>query len=236
MQELNQESQDIPVEKNVVLRRNITDFKEIKHVKEIRDNRLQEEIVNEFNKSGKDGFIRLAQRLGIRHLRVQLNKTVQPIRDKNTHKIYKAFWLRGNWATEIYEYPKGHDKAGEWEAKTISRYHANQKEFQAGVTYRPHPTAKLIMRLHAEDFVEIEDGSKKRLMRVHKMSKGSVYICEHQEANVANRLKDLVKNNTAIQASASSLKKLNARKVHISPTGCKSYEKRRKPRRKIDSP
>ena len=236
LQELNQRSQDVPVKANVVLRRDISYFTAIKHVKEILDKRLQDKFVKEFNKSGKDGFIQLAQKLGIRHLRVQLKKTVQPIRDKNTHKIYKAFWLRGNWATEIYEYPKGHDKAGEWEAKTISRYHANQKEFQAGVTYRPHPTAKLVMRLHAEDFVEIEEYDQKRLMRVQKMSGGSLYICEHQEANVAERLKNLVNNNTAINASASRLKTLNARKVHISPSGKINYEIRRKPHRKIDSP
>ena len=236
LQELNQKSKDIPVKAKVVLRRDITYFTTIKDVEVIFDKRLRKEFVKEFNKSGKDGFIQLAQKLGIRHLRVQLNRTIQPIRDKNTHKIYKAFWLRFNWATEIYEYPQGHEKAGEWDAKTIPRYHANQKKFQAGVTYRPHPAAKLVMRLYANDFVEIEEYDQKRQMRVQKMSGGTVYICEHQEANVAERLTNLVKNNTAISASASKLKSLNARKVHISPSGKINYEIRRKPRCKIDSP
>ncbi len=231
LQELNLKEQDHPISTNVVLRRKVEDFKTLKHVKEIRNKTLQRKFLVAFDMFGKEGFAQLALELGIRRLRVQLTRTVQPIRDKKTREIYKAFWLRGNWGTEIYKYPTGHSKAGKWEAKTISRYHANQKEFQAGVTYRPHPTANLVMRLHAEDYVEIEEYGKKRLMRVQKMSGGGVYICEHQEANVADRLAELVNDNTAISASASRLKSLNARKVHISPTGKINYEIRRKPRR-----
>ena len=135
LQELNQKDLDHPVKTNVVIRRGISDFKTKKHVKEIRNQTLRRSFLKAFNESGKNGFVELALKLGIRHLRVQLIRTVQPIRDKEKREIYKAFWLRANWGVEIYEYPKTHNKAGQWKAKIIPLYHADQKEFQAGVTY-----------------------------------------------------------------------------------------------------
>ena len=73
-------------------------------------------------------------------------------------------------------------------------------------------------------------------MRVQKMSGGGVYICDHQEANVPDRLTELVKNEIAFSASASRLQEFKARKVHISPTGQVNYETRRKPRRRNKKP
>ena len=219
----------------VVVRKPVSWFEKKNRIEAIRDPDLRNKFNQTFTAGGKENVAMLASEMCIRSLRCIEKLKVIPIKDKEG-KVYKAYKGDSNWGMEIYEYPQGHKKTGQWEGVVISRFDANQHNFKPGQTHKPHPAARLVMRLQINDCVEIEDGSKRRLMRVQKMSKGSVHICEHQEANVANRLKDLVKNNTAIQASASSLKKLNVRKVHISPTGCKSYEIRRKPRRKIDSP
>ena len=221
-----------PIKTEVLIRRPITDFKDKKHVSEIKDGKLREQFLTSFSdaikngKKGSDGVSDLAGKIGVRRLRVSLSRTVQPIRDRATGKTYKAFWLKNNWATEIYEYPNGHKKAGQWKYETISRYEVSRPDFKLGITRRPHPAAKLVMRLHAEDFVAIKENGNERFMRVQKMSGGQIYICEHQEANVAERLAELVRNNIAISVSASRLKSLKARKVHISPSGMMSYERR----------
>ncbi len=238
--ELSDSEKDHPIKADVVLRKSVNELKQRKHVAEIRDTQLRNDFLMVFDKAKKEGVREsdavnaYALTRGIRRLRVQNQKTVQPIRDKQGN-IYKAFWLRGNWATEVYVYPTHHHKkAGQWESKTISRYEANQPDFDVNnVKDRlPHPAARLIMRLFADDFLEIEENGRKRLMRVQKMSNGNIYICEHQEANVAERLTELVKNNIAIQASANRLKQLNARKVHVSPTGLVNYEKKQRPETK----
>ena len=242
---LNKSEKDESITADVVLRRDINAFISRKHVEEIRDKKLREEFLKAFDeaetisKKGVEGIKNFVDKKEhtdgsrIRHLRVQLQRTVHPIRDKKSRKVYKAFWLRNNWATEIFEYPQKNTKeAGQWVGKTISKYEANQSDFDPdNVKNRlPHPAARFIMRLYEDDFVEIEENGEKRIMRVQKMSGGGVYICEHQEANVADRLKELVDKNIAISASASRLQKLKARKVHINPTGQVNYEKQRKPR------
>ena len=99
--------------------------------------------------------------------------------------------------------------------------------------YRPHPAAKLVMRLHVDDFIEIDECGKKRIMRVHNISEGDILIVDHNEADVANRRIVLQEKNKALRIhSLKRLQEFNARKIHISPTGKINYEVRRKPRRK----
>lgn len=212
----------------VVSRTPIEKLQKREHFESIRDNRLRREFLEEFEKEGKEGVLRLAKAKGIRSLRCTENLSAILIKDK-LGRVYKAYKGDSNWGMEIYEYPDGHKKAGEWKGVVVSRFDANKSDFRPGQTKKPHPAARLIMRLHINDCVEIEEKDVKQIMRLQKMSQnGSLDFALHNEANVDSRNRD--KNNPFkyLNSRASSLKSMNARKVHISPTGRLEYEKRHK--------
>jgi len=216
----------------VVVRKPIKDFKNRLDVLAIRDKHLRQKFLQAFDTEGAAGVARLAWDKKIRHLRRTKILSVIPIMDK-FGKAYKAYKGDSNWGMEIYEYPKGHPKAGNWDGKVISRFEANQKDFRLGQPNSPHPAARLIMRLQIGDCIEIEQGGLKQIMRVQKLSKpGRLDLAPHNEANVDARNRDNDDPFKYVNIADGKLKERNARKVHVSPAGRLSYEQRRKPRRK----
>ncbi len=216
----------------VVVRCPIKEFKERSDVEAIRDKHLKHEFLEAFDAEGAAGVTRLAGDKKVRRLRRTETLSVIPIRDK-FGKTYKAYKGNSNWGMEIYEYPKDHKKAGKWDGKIISRYEANQKDFRPGQTKKPHPAARLVMRVQINDCVEIEQDGVKQIMRVQKLSKnGSLDLAPHNETNVDARNRDNNDPFHYLNIAAGKLKERNARKVHVSPAGRLSYEQRRKPRRK----
>ena len=217
-----------PDDKNkctVVVRQPIEKLAESKKKLEaIRDEHLREQFLDAFDENGKDNVIALAKQKNIRGLRCTENLSIIPIKDKNGN-IYKAFKGDSNWGYEIYEYPEGHEKAGKWEGFPISTHDANQKNFQPGVTRRPHPTAKLVMRLHVNDCIEIiGKDSTPQIMRLQIISKSLSFIPPN-EANVDKRARN--KELKFFSKTGSALLKVSARKVHVSPTGLKNYDSSR---------
>ena len=217
-----------PDDKNkciVVVRQPIEKLAESKKkLGSIRDEHLREQFLDAFDQNSKDGVIALAKQKNIRGLRCTENLSIIPIKDKNGN-IYKAFKGDSNWGYEIYEYPEGHEKAGKWEGFPISTHDANQKNFQPGVTRRPHPTAKLVMRLHVNDCIEIiGKDSTPQIMRLQIISKSLSFIPPN-EANVDKRARN--KELKFFSKTGSALLKVSARKVHISPTGLKNYDSSR---------
>ena len=216
----------------VVVRYPIKEFKKRSHVKAIRDKQLRHEFLQAFDAEGTAGVARLAGDKKIRRLRRTETWNIIPIKDK-FGKAYKAYKGDSNWGMEIYEYPKGHEKAGKWHGESISRYEANQEGFWPGQTRKPHPAARLVMRLQINDYLEIEQDGLKQIMRVQKVSRtGRLDLAPHNEANVDARNRDNDDPFEYLNIKASGLKKSKARKVHVSPAGRVSYENRRNPRRK----
>lgn len=217
---------------SVVVRCPIQEFKERQHLEAIRDTQLRAEFLQAFDAEGTAGVVRLARDKKIRRLRRTETLGIIPIKGKSG-KVYKAYKGDSNWGMEIYEYPKGHEKSGKWHGEVISRYEANQKSFRPGQTQKPHPAARLVMRVQINDCVEIEQDGLKQIMRVQKLSQtGRLDLAPHNEANVDARNRDKCDPFKYLNITASGLKKSNARKVHVSPTGRVSYENRRNPRRK----
>jgi CRISPR-associated endonuclease Csn1 len=217
---------------SVVVRCPIQEFKERQHVEAIRDTQLRAEFLQAFDAEGPIGVARLAGDKKIRRLRRIEILSIIPIKDK-AGKVYKAYKGDSNWGMEIYEYPNGHKKASKWHGEVILRYEANQKDFRPGQTKKPHPAARLVMRLQINDCVEIEREGLKQIMRVQKLSKPSrIDLALHNEANVDARHRNNDDNFKYLSKSAGALQNLNPRKVHISPSGLLSYENRRKPHRK----
>ncbi len=204
-----------------------TDSATRKSLESIRNLRLRQAFLHAYKGGGFDAVKELAKEKGIRRLRVvEENKTVIPIADKSD-KPYKAYDGNSNWAMEIYSFPKGHKKADKWDGVTISTFDASQPNFKPSETNRPHPAARLVMRLQKNDCIEIEEENKKRILRrVQKLSDGQITLAPLHEANVDARDRDKEDSFKFLTKSPNSLKQLNARKVHISPAGRVSYEKR----------
>ena len=202
-----------------------------KRLENIRDNCLRNQFLSVFDsagqgKSGKEGVVSLARNKGIRRLRCLEPLKVIPIKDKYRN-VYKSFKGDSNWGMEIFEYPKGHRQAGKWEGIVISRFDANQPDFQPGCTCRPHPAASLIMRLQINDCIEIEENGKKNIIRLQLVNQyGQLSFTSHFDANVDARVRDKDDPFDYLRRKANSLKKLNPKKVHVSPAGRVSYEHR----------
>lgn len=225
----------------VVSRKPVSEIKSLQHIEAIRDRRLRHEFKTVFESAGSNAGAgaktvqELASAKGIRRVRLTESQRVIPIEDA-AGRPYKAYKGDSNWGIEIYAFPKGHKKYGRWDGVVISRFAANQKGFRAGQTFRPHPGARLVMRLQINDCVEMDQGrgdSTRKLYRLQKMDKnGRMDFAEAHEANVdrRNRSKDDPFKYT--YASGNTLKARKARKVHVSPAGRTSYERRRAPRRR----
>ena len=207
----------------VVTRKTIEGFvKEPSLIKNIRSVRIRKKLLELFKQGGKESIVQYAQKKGIRKLRIigkgkKENVKVIPIRDRSG-TTYKGYEGDSNWAMEIYQHPE----TEEWIGIVVSRFEANQKDFQPGVSKRPHPASKLVMRLHRNDYVMITENGEKELMRVQKLS-NSITLCPPYEANVDTRNRDTKDLFKYTSKTASSLQKSRARKVHISPMGRMSY-------------
>ena len=85
---------------------------------------------------------------------------------------------------------------------------------------RPHPAAKLLLRVHKNDLLAFGTGEERKLLRVVKMSGGQLVLAQHYEAgNLKQR--DQAKDDSFryIYASTSRLRKEGARKVYVTPDG-----------------
>ena len=200
-----------------------------KFLRRIRSPRLREIFRKAYYAAAKGGsglraFQSKARELGIRCLRVTERLKVIPIADK-FNKPYKYYKSDNNWGMEIYAYPKRNlkkGKPGNWEDRIVSLFDANKKDFRPGHTFKPHPAARLVMTLFVNDCLSIIEGGRQKILRVQKLSHRSIVLAEHNEANTRKRADD--KSFRLIRKSGSSLRKLGARKVHISPTGRIRYE------------
>ncbi|MGI9251615.1 MAG: type II CRISPR RNA-guided endonuclease Cas9 [Pseudohongiellaceae bacterium] len=215
----------------VVVRKPINEFQKASDIEAIRDGTLRRKFKAAFEKAskggkGEDGVKRLAKDLGIRSLRRVEALKVIPVHNRGgePYKFYKG---DSNWGMEIYAYPKGHQKAGEWEGIVISRFDANQRKFKPGETCRPHPAARLVMRLQINDYIKVEENEEVKIYRLQYMvGGGGLFFAPPNEANVDARNRDSDNSFNYVRKSVRQLQSLNARKVHLSPMGKVSYEKR----------
>ena len=200
--------------------------KDRKYLEAVVDTRLRAEVIKIFDESGKDGVISWAEKRRIRRLRCKKNLKVIPIKNSSAH-AYKAYKGDSNWGIEIYESPSANSDAPRWEGFVITRFRANQKDFRFGHTCKPHPTARLVMRLQVNDCVEMQYRDEVCVMRLQKLNQdGAMFFAPHNEANVARRNSDDDDSFTYFRRTANTLRDVNARKAHISPTGLVSYEAR----------
>ena len=203
----------------VVVRKPIESFKTKQHLENIRDSYLKKKFLAAFSDDPKQGVLDLAREKGIRSLRTTEFQSVISIKNHDG-KPYKAYQGDSNWGIEIFSYPFGHKKFGKWDGVVISRFEANQSDFRPGFTSRPHPAAKLVMRLQINDCIEVEVAGKIRIMRTQKINKsGQMVFAPLNEANVDTRNSDKDDSFQYWYKTANSLRNYSPKKIQVSPTG-----------------
>ncbi len=206
----------------LVIRMDIKDIEE-KYLPNIADKLLRNKFIKAVNErqeglSAKEIIVQCANENKIHSLRmnfVENERSFVAIKDK-AHRPYKWVVKGSNHHVDIFcpikDKKELKTKTGQWSSEVVSTFDANQKGF-APKWKKEHPTAKLIMRLHINDMVAYDEGSKVKNCRVQKISNKAsgiyVFLKEH--------------NNAATEdgwgASASNLQKKNARKISVTPSG-----------------
>ena len=220
---------------NVVVRRPIVDFYDMDLTDrdeddkfKIRDPVLRAKAVSAL-RSATDAPGRKAALSGlvhsgghtVRNVRAtQRLDSVQPIADRGTGNSYKIMKRDGNHRVELWRLPTGRlrlsvvstfDAAQQAEAERLGRKPRD---------LRPHPAAKLLMRLHKGDMLLFGTGENRRLTRVIKMREGQVTLAPHNEGgDLKKRDSDKQDPFKYINASATSLEAARARKVFVTPDG-----------------
>ena len=184
--------------------------------------------------SGKEFSIRLdslQRESGVRRLKVLEKLSVIGVRGAGAGErhgtdeagaplAYKGYKGDSNYCIEIFRSDKG-----KWEGDVISTFDAHAIARAHGLTRLRHPTLSrfgqpLVMRLVNGDLIRAEFKGVARILQVCKIkTNGSVFVAEHQEANIRKREDD--RDATLVYGSftAGSLQKAKGRRVTVSPAG-----------------
>tara|TARA_R110002110_G_scaffold194517_16_gene403502 strand:+ start:11385 stop:14636 length:3252 start_codon:yes stop_codon:yes gene_type:complete len=150
----------------------------------------------------------------VRRVRICEELSVIFIKDRKTGQPYKAYKPDGNEFNEVFELPNGR-----WVSVVVRRFDANQPDFDPA-KLRPHPAAKKMMRLHINDMVAFNDGGKRRILRVVKMSGQTITLADHFESGaLKSRHSDKDDPFKYVEKSANVLKEMGLRKVGVDEIG-----------------
>lgn len=196
----------------------------------IRDKDLRDSLAKATNgKDGKDFEAALeafARRPGpyhgIRHVRIIEPLSAAPI-SNGDDKARKAYVTRGNHRYEIWKMPDG--KLKDW---IVPTFYAHKSDLPVdarpalpSTCQRPHPTARMIMRLQKNDMVRLLDASGQEVtVTVEKFdSSGKIEMIPHTEADAADRYNREKSDNVYIRKTAGTLIKAKARRVFVDEMG-----------------
>lgn len=160
-----------------------------------------------------------------RSVRVLDKVDALPIADESD-KPYKGFKRDSNAFAEIWSIPAGKNKDGKkrkagWKVIVVPTFEFNQRGFDEK-SLRPHPAAKRVARVHADDMAALGEGADRKIVRVRKITGGgnpSIVLDEHFEANVAKRAADKSDSMKENKYSAGKLRASAFRKVGVDEIG-----------------
>ena len=146
----------------VVVRRQLSMFKNRKSLEAVRDPELRGALQNLWDEVGgksadfaegaaKEGVRINGHNQRVRRVRVVEQQSVIPVKD-SAGKYYKGYLPGGNELAEVWEMP---DKRKSWRMEVVSIFDANQPNFNPK---RPHPAAKRLMRLQIDDMGTLGEG------------------------------------------------------------------------------
>jgi CRISPR-associated endonuclease Csn1 len=159
----------------------------------------------------------------VRRVRVmeRLNN-VEAIHDRRSKLPYKVVKLDGNHRAELWRLPTG--KAMLTVVSTFEAAQEKSAKLRGGKKpakdLRPHPAAKLLLRLHKNDMVAVGLGAERRFLRVVKMMDRLITLAPHSEGGNL-KARDARKDDAFkyVNASALRLIEMSARKVWVDPAG-----------------
>lgn len=197
-------------------RRPIESIKNAADAKSIASEHLREDIVRLLTPTASAKEIRsllsdYSVRTGIRRVICEERLAVIPIRNRRNGKPYRYVKGDGNYCYEIFRKPNGR-----WDGEVISSFEANQKNFKESPTTAQNGLP-LVMRLHKDDVLAMEENGQLRRMRVVRFSKGKIGMANPREANVDARVR--AKTFAYFQKAPSALQALRARIVGIDILG-----------------
>lgn len=127
----------------------------------------------------------------------------------------KAYKGDSNYCYEVWRTGKG-----VWTGEIITTFQAYQRTQHEPDWWKRLEGAggqKLIMRVRKGDMLELDGPTSRQRVIVYKFSIGQIYMVEHFEGNAPARVK--AKELKAVVKSPSTLQKLNARTLTVSPSG-----------------
>ncbi len=215
---------------NVVVRRpldTLADWSSDEVREGVRDSALADKIATVLDAAKtaadrKAGLANVAHSGGyrVRSVRTTERLEVHAINHRTTGEPYRGVKLDGNHRYEIWRQPDGKLKQF-----VVSVFDAAQAA-EAARLGRPspprdrHPAAKLLLQVHKNDMVAFGNGSGRRILRVVKMSGGSLTLAAHEEAgNLKARNDDKVDPFKYVSAGVGRLVAEQARKIFIRPDG-----------------
>jgi CRISPR-associated endonuclease Csn1 len=124
--------------------------------------------------------------------------------------LVKAYKGDSNHCYEIWRLPDGKAKP-----QVITTYEANR-----GISRRPHPAAKRILKVSKRDMVAIEREGRTIICAVQSLDiNNGLLLAEHMEANVDARRDDKSEPFKIIQMSVRTLLKAHIRRVSVDEIG-----------------
>jgi CRISPR-associated endonuclease Csn1 len=216
-------------EPNVVVRRPIEALAEkgAEAADAVRDEKLREKlraalaIPDKAARKAALGAIEHPAGVAVRRVRMteRLDSTVA-IADRRSGKPYKVMKRDGNHRAEVWRMPDGRlrlwvvstfDAAQEAEARRLGRKVPD---------LRPHPAAKLLMRLHKNDLVAMGDKDGRRFLLVVNLDPGRLVFADHFEAgNIRERHRDPNDRFRYVMLSATGMEREKVRSVSVDPAG-----------------
>lgn len=148
---------------------------------------------------------------GIRRVRLIDAVNVIPFTDKNG-KVYKGYKGDSNHCIEVWRLPDG-----KWKSEVLTTFSANQSGL--GAT-RPHPAAKLMMRLYKKDAVALDHPKHGAVVVViAKFTANGLSLFNANEGNVDSRNRDKTDPFTYLRVGLGTFQRYKLRKVGIDRLG-----------------
>lgn len=132
---------------------------------------------------------------------------------------YKAYKGDSNYCYEIF-----HTEGGKWDGRVVTSFEAQGREYQAFMRSSRYRTTTwsgedLVMRVMGDDMIAIEENGQRRLMRLQKLTPGTLSMAENFEANVDARERDRDSGFSYMRKTPNSLRAVRARRVFVDPIG-----------------
>ncbi len=159
---------------------------------------------------------------GIRHVRLIEPLGVAPIFNGRAQPV-KSYVTRGNHRYEVWAMPDG-----KYMAWVVPNFYAHRADMPVdarpampSTCLRPHPAARMVLRLQKNDMVCLDDGSGRQvIVTVEKFDgNGTIEMIPHAEANAADRYAKDKADNVYIRRTANTLVKAGARRVFVDEIG-----------------